>query len=219
MAPCHQRHHHSDGKKSNSSRAHVRFVSAGERKVLLLVLSISLLLVSAAADTFLVRVSRFLDQEVLDACNESILLSDEDGDGSLDSSEFATLVMTLSDGAISADEIAGLPLRLRTVYYLTACLCAIQPGAESDCCVGDNSQIPIDEVSSENSTVANRIFCGEVARGIADVKEDLGVTPSPTIPTSSPAPANSVSPSIAPTNVPSQVLPSVAPSQSEFEHT
>ena len=74
---------------------------------------------------FWVRVSRFLQQESLDTCNEGILLADEDGDGALDSSEFTTLIETLSEGAISVDDIAELPLRLRTVYFLTACLCAL----------------------------------------------------------------------------------------------
>lgn len=142
----------------------------------------------------LLQVSRFLDDEILDTCNESIILSDEDADGALDSSEFSAMVDILTDGAISFENIADLPLRLRTVYHMTACMCAIQPGASSDCCVGDNSKIPVEELDSDSPTMANRVFCGEVARGIVDVKEDMS----------------------APTNAP-MVLPTTAPSQCKYK--
>lgn len=170
----------------------------------------------AAADVFLFKVSRFLQDEALATCNESILLADEDGDGALDSSEFTTLIETLTEGAISVDEIAELPLRLRSVYYLTACLCALEPGAESDCCVGDNAGIPIEEVDSENPTVPNRAFCKEVAKGVADAAEDLDLTPAPV--TESPSMMASPSTSPSPTMMASQVLPTVSPPQSEYRH-
>jgi len=208
----------------------------GGTRLLLLTFSFSVLLYSvAAADVFLVRVSRFLEQEVLDTCNESILLADEDGDGTLDSSEFIALVETLTEGAISVADIAELPLRLRTVYYLTACLCALQPGAESDCCVGDNAEIPIEEVDSENPTAANRVFCREVAKAIEDVKEGHDLTPAPasaipTIaspstsasPTMMSSPSTSASPTMmsSPSTSASPTMMSspstVAPSQSEY---
>jgi hypothetical protein len=206
----------------------------GGMRLLLLTFSFSVLLYSvAAADVFLVRVSRLLEQEVLDTCNESILLADEDGDGTLDSSEFVALVETLTEGAISVADIAELPLRLRTVYYLTACLCALQPGAESDCCVGENAEIPIEEVDSENPTATNRVFCREVAKAIEDVKEGHDLTPasaSPTIaspstsasPTMMSSPSTSASPTMmsSPSTSASPTMMSspstVAPSQSEY---
>jgi len=154
-----------------------------------------------------VRVSRFLDEEALSTCNESILLADEDGNGELDSSDFTTLVEVLTGGAISAGTIAELPLRLRTVYYLTACMCVLQPGAANDCCVGVNSAISVDALAGESPSMVNRVFCGEVVRGIAYVKEDLNLTPSPsTFP---------MTPTSAPSD-PSMVLPTVSPSPGEL---
>lgn len=174
----------------------------GRLKVIFTFLVVALF-AGVVGEAFLVRVSRFLDQEVLDTCNEGVLLSDEDADGALDSSEFTTLIEILTDGAISVDEISELPLRLRAVYYMTACLCAIESGADSNCCVGDNANVPIDDLDIENPTTANRIFCGEVARGIEDVQEDFAPTAAPV-------------PSSAPSVDPSMLLPTVSPSSGKY---
>ena len=170
---------------------------------------------SIAAETFVVRVVRFLDEVTSTTCNESILMADEDGNGELNSSDFTQLIAILTDGVIDVDDIADLPLRLRTVYYLTACMCVFEPGASSICCVGDASSIPIEEGGSEASSMANRVFCSELARGIDDVKDDFtSPTSIPVNPSS--APTEQLMASLSPSTVSPPQVPTVSSSPCKF---
>lgn len=156
-------------------------------------------------------VSQFADAEALAICRSDLLEIDENDDMRLDHEEYAAFLQLQTGNQMTGD-FKDLPLRLSSIFFLSACWCDIVDPRDNECCLNGNDHIPLDTTQSPLIQPYLNFFCTNVQEGLQEEGLSHAMTSQPSaMPTEMQTTRPSDSPSFVPSDFPSTV-PSYAPS-------
>jgi hypothetical protein len=156
-----------------------------------------------------VRVGNFITDDTFTECQVAAAEADADMDMKLSSDEYVAFVNIFSGDELEETVFAEMPLRFVLIYNWVACFCSYEPGSSTQCCVGDNAHIALD--NSTDSLQILMLFCEQT-----DATINAIVGAGTAMPSLSLFPSAAPSPSAVPSYTPSAALtfnPSNAPIQ------
>ena len=123
-----------------------------------------------------------------DYCYGSLARNDLDGNGRLSRAEFENFAQDFGGATECLGDLEELPIELLTVWNQLSCECVAR-GGESSCCLGDNGNIPVTGVKSNDPFVVDeqqylRQVCLRTDQAIVTY---CGPPPPPIIPPPPPA--------------------------------
>jgi hypothetical protein len=123
-----------------------------------------------------------------DYCYGSLARNDVNSDGRLKRAEFENFVQDFGGATECLGPLEELPIELLTVWNQLSCECAVR-GGMSDCCLGDNGNIPITGVDpSDEFLVGEQQYLRQVClRTDQAIVTYCGPPPPPIIPPPPPA--------------------------------
>lgn len=164
-------------------------------------------------------------------CYDDLYLSDENGDGKVDSEEYVTFCRLRLEQLSEVEYTSGispavsttfvlLPSSLQSNFYMLSCLCSRfdfdNTNADNTmCCVGDNAHLSIvttnnsvgvEETMNDEELLYANLVCSFTNRAIDNVIDSMEPPP-----TNSPVEINTSIPTTAPTTPKQITLPTIAP--------
>lgn len=167
-----------------------------------------------------VKTGNFITDDTYLDCQNAAAEADVNMDMKLSNDEYVDFMNIYSGDELEESTFGAMPLRFILIYHWVACFCTFEPDASTECCVGDNSNIALDDSTESQQTLF--LFCAQADMAINDIlgtpMPSMSLAPSHT-PSNSPSLSlvPSISPSAGPSSVPSDVptaTPSVVPTSS-----
>jgi len=150
-----------------------------------------------------VGTAAFITNDDLDKCKADLAIADQDNNEDLSPEEFLEFLSLQSNERVGPVSFETAPIRLILVYLTVACNCVFEFGAESGCCSGNNTHVPLDDHDDQYFT----FFCADINDSLDSiVVPTVSPTPSPTVPSPSVQPTTLLAPTVDPS-----LAPSIAP--------